>query len=71
MIAKIHEFKSRVQGRLNEKGAVAFEYVLLIGGVSAVIVGLIVGVAPGLMGTVIDGATCAINGIPGFGTPCP
>ena len=69
MIAKIHEFKTRIQGRLNEKGAVAFEYVLIIGGVSAVIVAAIVGVAPGLMNTVLQGATNAVCGV--FGSACP
>ena len=63
MIAKIHEIKSRLQGRLDETGAVAFEYVLIIGGVSAVIVAAIALGAPSLMTAVLDGTCGAINDI--------
>ena len=69
MIAKIHEFKTRIQGRLDQKGAVAFEYVLIIGGVSAVIVGAITVAAPSLMNTVIGGATTAVCGVLNSGCP--
>ena len=57
----ITNIKNRVKSALNERGAVAFEYVLLIGGVSAVIVLAIVAGAPGLMGAVLDGACTAID----------
>ena len=69
MIAKIHEFKSRIQGRLsNEKGAVAFEYVLIIGGVSAVIVAAITVGAPSLMSSTLTAACSAVGGVLGGGT---
>ena len=68
MIAKIHEFKTRIQGRLNEKGAVAFEYVLIIGGVSAVIVLAITVGAPSLMQNTLTAACSAVGNVLGGGT---
>ncbi len=57
MIAKNH-VQSFIQ---DKKGAVAFEYVLIIGGVSVVVIGLLAGAASFFMPAVID-AVCASMG---------
>ena len=63
--------KTRVRSFLrNEKGAVAFEYVLIIGGVSAVIILAIALGAPSLMTSVLDSACEAVDAVLGTTTDC-
>ena len=51
---KLHSLKLRATNLLKkEDGAVAFEYVLILGGVSAVIIGLLFGTVPGLFANVL------------------
>ena len=47
----------------DKKGAVAFEYVLIIGGVSVVVIGLLAGGASTLFPQLITGTCNAINGV--------
>ena len=47
----------------DKKGAVAFEYVLIIGGVSAVVVGLLGGAAAVFFPTLIDGVCTQITNL--------
>ena len=56
----------------DKKGAVAFEYVLIIGGVSVVVVGLLIGGATALFPQMVNAVCTAISGIAGFTTvTCP
>ncbi len=49
-----------------KKGAVAFEYVLIIGGVSVVLIGLLAAAAAVFMPTVIDAVCAAISTLGGI-----
>ena len=49
-----------------KKGAVAFEYVLIIGGVSVVLIGLLAAAAAVFMPTVIDAVCAAISSLGGI-----
>ena len=60
----------KIKGAFNEKGAVAFEYVLIIGGVSIVIVFAITVAAPILMNSVLSGVCSAVYEIPGITVDC-
>lgn len=51
----------------DKKGAVAFEYVLIIGGVSVVVVGLLAAGAGALFPQLVTVTCQAINGLPGMG----
>ncbi len=62
MIAKNH-VQSFIQ---DKKGAVAFEYVLIIGGVSVVLIGLLTAAAAVFMPTVIDAVCAAISTLGGI-----
>ena len=59
----------------DKKGAVAFEYVLIIGGVSVVVIGLLTLGASALFPQLIDATCRAINTIlptaSGVGMTCP
>ena len=69
MFLKMIMVKERILNSLRiEKGAVAFEYVLIIGGVSAVVVGALAVGAPGLFGTILTATCASIATIPGFAT---
>ena len=67
MIAKNH-VQSFIQ---DKKGAVAFEYVLIIGGVSVVVVGLLALAAATFMPAVIDGVCAAISSNTAVGISIP
>ena len=55
----------------SQKGAVGFEYMLVVGGVSVAIVLAIAVGAPGLIATIKTKVCSAIGTIPGFsGTSC-
>ncbi len=51
----------------DKRGAVAFEYVLIIGGVSVVVVGLLAAGAGALFPQLVTVTCQAINGLPGMG----
>ena len=69
MIEKMFAVKEMILNPLrNEKGAVAFEYVLIIGGVSAVIVAALAVGAPSLFGQVMAGTCAAIDNVLGDGS---
>ena len=64
MFEKIYSIKDRLLNKLrNEEGAVAFEYVLIIGGVSAVIVAALAVGAPNLFSTVLSATCDAIDAV--------
>ena len=64
MIGKFSSLKNRTLRILKDQaGAVAFEYVLIIGGVSAVIVGALAFAAPGLFGVILDATCSAVEGV--------
>ncbi len=54
----------------DERGAVAFEYVLIIGAVSTVIVFAITVAAPILMNSVLSGVCSAVYAVPGITVDC-
>ena len=59
--------KTRAQSFLqNKRGAVAFEYVLIIGGVSVVLIGLLTGAGAVFMPAVIDAVCAAANTLGGI-----
>ncbi len=60
----------KIMGDFNEKGAVAFEYVLIIGAVSTVIVLAITAAAPILMNSALSGVCSSIYAIPGITVDC-
>ena len=66
----ITTIKNRVKSAFNEVGAVSFEYVFIIGGVGAVIVGALALGAPSLMTSVLDGACEAADAVLGTATDC-
>ena len=53
-----------------ESGAVSFEYALILGGVSAVVMVILVAVDPTLVDTVINGACNAIGDVLGNPASC-
>ena len=61
MIERLHSLKLRATDYMlratdflrKEDGAVAFEYVLILGGISAVIIGLLFGTVPGSFAFVV------------------
>ena len=64
MIEKFSLLANKASNLLRKQtGAVAFEYVLIIGGVSAVIVGAMVVAVPGLFNDVFDASCDAIVGV--------
>ena len=65
MIAKGHTMRF-IKGK---KGAVAFEYVLIIGGVSVLVIVLLAGGASVFMPTVIDAVCAAMDGLVGITIP--
>ncbi len=50
----------------DKKGAVAFEYVLIIGGVSVVVIGLLAAGAGAMFPQLIETVCGAIKGLPGL-----
>ena len=71
MLAKLSLLKNRALSFLpSETGAVAFEYPLIMGGVSAVIMIALAVTQPTLATIVVDGACSAINGVYGGTMDC-
>ena len=68
MFEKLYAVKERILNLpRNEKGAVAFEYVLIIDGVSAVIVAALAVGAPSLFDSVVTSTCSSLDGVvPGF-----
>ncbi len=65
MIAKGHTMRFIK----DKKGAVAFEYVLIIGGVSVLVIGLLAGATAVFIPTVIDAVCAAMVGLVGITIP--
>ncbi len=71
MFNALWTIQERTIGFIQDKrGAVAFEYVLIIGGVSVVVVGLLAAAAATFMPAVIDAVCASISG-GGFGITIP
>ena len=70
-VKKLLLWKTRAPSFLQDvRGAVAFEYVLIIGAVSTVIVFAITVAAPILMNSALSGVCSAVYAIPGITVDC-
>ena len=71
MFNALRNIKDQTMGFIQDKkGAVAFEYVLIIGGVSVVVIGLLAAGAGTLFPQLVLGVCNGMNGLAGFTVDC-
>jgi Flp pilus assembly pilin Flp len=68
----LRSIRDKIVSLLNDEGGQdVFEYVIIIGGVSVVVIAVLAAGAPGLMNSVIDGVCAAVDtAVPGPAFTC-